>query len=348
MGKLKVLIFGPIAPPIGGISIHIDRLKNLLENEFIFDFIDESKIIKENIYNIRSKNLFKYLIKILHADILYIQSGNIIYRYIHIIFGNLFKKKIILTIHGFGNFKYNIINRWMNHCCDKIIIVNKNIVPAKQLNKIKIFVKPAFIMPVIANEPILPNEIENIIITARNEYNKIIISNASKLRMFNNEDLYGLDLCLQLSSILKENEFKFIFIFIVSSQEEHESYFKKIKNEIKINRLEKNFYLIPTLLSFSKLISKSDLVIRATNIDGDSISVREAICLNTPVIASDAVERPIGTIVFKNRNLDDLYSKTTAILKKQTSNKELNIYKKRDENDFDFYKNLIIQTATIK
>jgi len=266
----------------------------------------------------------------------------------HILFGKLFNKKIILTIHGFGNSKYNFINRLLNNCCNKIIIVNKNIIPAKELNKMKFHVKPAFIMPVISKEPILPNEIENIIQTARNENKRIIISNASKLKMYNNEDLYGLDLCLQLSLILKQNEFKFIFIFIVSRQEQQELYFKKIKTEIKKYQLEKHFYLIPTILSFSKLISKSDLVIRATNIDGDSISIREAIYLKTPVIASDAVERPTGTIVFKNRNLEELYLKTSSILKKHIVNNEPDNYNNRIDTDFHFYKNLITQTASIK
>jgi len=46
------------------------------------------------------------------------------------------------------------------------------------------------------------------------------------------------------------------------------------------------------------LIANADALIRTTLYDGDAISVREAIFLNTPVIATDNGMRPNGTILF--------------------------------------------------
>jgi glycosyltransferase involved in cell wall biosynthesis len=47
------------------------------------------------------------------------------------------------------------------------------------------------------------------------------------------------------------------------------------------------------------LVSRSDLFVRATLADGDAISVREALGLGVPVVASDAAPRPPGVISFK-------------------------------------------------
>src|SRR5204863_147900 len=42
------------------------------------------------------------------------------------------------------------------------------------------------------------------------------------------------------------------------------------------------------------LINDADILLRTTLFDGDAISVREALFLATPVIATDTVERPDG------------------------------------------------------
>ena len=92
--NIKVLIFGPIAPPAGGISIHIARLKHLIQDDFTLDFIDESSVIKSDYFSIKSFNPFIYLKKILSADILYIHTGGSHLRKFHILIGKLFFKKI--------------------------------------------------------------------------------------------------------------------------------------------------------------------------------------------------------------------------------------------------------------
>jgi glycogen(starch) synthase len=61
------------------------------------------------------------------------------------------------------------------------------------------------------------------------------------------------------------------------------------------------------------LISRSAALIRPTYTDGDSISVREALALGVPVIASNAVARPAGTVLFETGNSDDLMKKMGCV-----------------------------------
>jgi glycosyltransferase involved in cell wall biosynthesis len=62
------------------------------------------------------------------------------------------------------------------------------------------------------------------------------------------------------------------------------------------------------------VIARSGIFVRSTFSDGDAISVREAIALGTPVIASDVVSRPAGTICFKTGDASDLASKINSLL----------------------------------
>jgi hypothetical protein len=55
-------------------------------------------------------------------------------------------------------------------------------------------------------------------------------------------------------------------------------------------------------------------LIRATTTDGDANSIREALSFQVPVIASDVVERPAGSVVFENRSLDDLVRAVGEVL----------------------------------
>lgn len=54
------------------------------------------------------------------------------------------------------------------------------------------------------------------------------------------------------------------------------------------------------------LLSRGDAFIRPTTHDGDSISVREALALGIPCVASDVCQRPEGTFLFKAGDAEDL------------------------------------------
>jgi glycosyltransferase involved in cell wall biosynthesis len=58
-----------------------------------------------------------------------------------------------------------------------------------------------------------------------------------------------------------------------------------------------------------KLWKISNIVLRPTFTDGDSLVVREALSVGTCVIASDIVERPVGTILFECGNFEQLAMK---------------------------------------
>ncbi len=56
-------------------------------------------------------------------------------------------------------------------------------------------------------------------------------------------------------------------------------------------------------------IARSDLFVRPTLADGDSISVREALALGVPTVASRVGNRPDGTLQFEIGDINDLLAK---------------------------------------
>jgi hypothetical protein len=49
-----------------------------------------------------------------------------------------------------------------------------------------------------------------------------------------------------------------------------------------------------------------DIFVRNTNVDGDSVALREAGYLGCQVVASDAVARPLGALIFRAHDAEDL------------------------------------------
>jgi glycosyltransferase involved in cell wall biosynthesis len=61
------------------------------------------------------------------------------------------------------------------------------------------------------------------------------------------------------------------------------------------------------------LMSRSSVFVRPTFRDGDSISVREALALGIPVVASNVGARPAGTIMFEPGSVDGFVEVLTSV-----------------------------------
>lgn len=323
--KIKILLIGPYLPPYGGVSVHISRLIKLLQNEFDLDFIDESPVRKEDYFNIRSLNFFKYIKKIAASDVVYIHSGTNVLRCIHIITGKVLLKKVILVLHGFSS-KPNKFNAYVNgkiyNITNRIVVANRNIADVFGLSEHRYIVKEAFLPPDISKEPPLPVEVKELILRKKEEGKIIICANASRLDKYENQDLYGVDMCIELAHRLKAKHVSFFFIFILSSIRPYKEVFLQYQNTIKTLNLEGEFWLLHQKLSFVKIMELSNVVVRPTNTDGDSLTIREGLFLGKKVIASDAVTRPAGTIEFQTRNPDDFEAKFKKFIIDNISLKE--------------------------
>lgn len=312
---------GPLPPPIGGVSIHIVRLSKLIQDEFEIDYVDESSHIKNDYFNLRTFQLSSYLKKVRWADLIYIHSGKRQLVIFHILIGKLFRKKIILTVHGYPNPRKNFFTSMDSvfySLSDKIIVVNSFILDRVKLPPSKAIVRCAFVPPVIEEESMLPDHLLKWL-ESRKKLGEIIISaNAYQLKFFNQQDLYGLDMCIDSAEKLVKDGYPVSFVFNVSSVEKNRELFEEYQHRIQNGEIRDHFLLLNEELSFVRLITYSDIILRPTNTDGDALTIREALHFGKPIIASDVIPRPEGTILFKVRDTEDLVRAISATITNHT------------------------------
>lgn len=318
---------GPYPDPIGGVSIYIKRMKmyldlNLQDNE-VWDLSKTNKNI-QGVTNIRLRYVpFKYLfrrdIKLIHYNIIGIN-----YKIYIGLFNKLFLNKIksIVTIHGESKELFvnnNTLMRKALNSFDTIICVksgDKDYLCSKGITK-PIYEIPAFIFPPNDDDALVPEYILDFI----NSKKFIISANASLIQFYDNQDLYGIDMCIELIEKLNRNADDIGMVFCIPQINDAE-YFDKLKDMIKDKKIESNFLFVNESMELYPIIKRSHLFVRPTNNDGYGVSIAEAIYCNVPAIASDVCMRPEGAILFKSRDMDDLYSKTVDVIDNYDKYKE--------------------------
>ena len=123
-------------------------------------------------------------------------------------------------------------------------------------------------------------------------FEKIIVSVSSfSGKSDTMQDLYGFDIILEAINNINL-PYNCALVLVDSNGKLEKNY------RIKIDRIKKdrgvNIFYINYDINFQKLLSISDIFIRATRTDGDALSVREALNNGNTVLASDCVMRPAG------------------------------------------------------
>lgn len=327
---MKLTIIGPYPPPYGGISVHIKRIKKYLNNKGIdVEVYNESKKVNNedsNIHQIANYKSFIFRVPFIKTDIIHFHTIN---KKVRILIGlyKAFNKKIILTIHGqsIHNQLENsnkITRKLLISSLDKIdrivcvnpIIINELVLVG--IKKEKLVCIPAYINP-IEDRYDFNNIPQNIWSFINNS--KFLISANGSIRFYNGEDLYGMDMLIELIYRLKSNGYEINLIIALLGyevqNEKERTYNKKLEEKITRLNLNKNILIFKVKnTEFYPILKKSKIFLRPTNTDGDAISIREALYYKIPVIASDVVQRPEGTALFKTRNIDDLYKKVIDII----------------------------------
>jgi glycosyltransferase involved in cell wall biosynthesis len=273
----RLLIIGKIPPPIGGVTIHVQRLLNSLSNNFI-DYC---------FYDYRKESYINGLKKIFIAEIVHLHFSNKNVRLFFVLLLKCLHKRIIITFHGkyaFDDFR-DYLSLYISSCS---FVLNhytyKNAVK-KIINKQKVQLISAFIPPGQDED-----SLDEIIIKKINEISVhrkyILCTNANNFVIDEQgKDLYGIDFLLNII----RNRLDLCLIISDPSGKLKEHY------PVQYN----NILFISEPHSFCEIIKISDMYIRATTTDGDSLSVKEGLFYRKKVIASDCVDRPFGCFLYK-------------------------------------------------
>jgi glycosyltransferase involved in cell wall biosynthesis len=323
---MNISLIGTYPPPFGGISNHVLRMHQRLCQAHIahtlYALTTDRKFTKPGIVPVYKMK--KWLIKYLFTakeDI--IHCHNIMFgERLLLAFLALRGKKVIITIHGNlfihvyekSNWFKKKLFYWALSKMRFIVAVTaeiKDFLVSIGISPLKIKHIPAFIAPSVLDEDSenIPGDVWMFIDT----HSPVISANASVLKIYAGQDLYGLDMCIDLCANLKD-EYPDIGIVFSLPKINNPEYFDEMKKRIKDKDIEKNFMFSIKPCQSYPIIMKSDIFIRPTNTDGDAVSLREALHFKIPSVASDVFIRPEQTVLFKNRDIEDFTSKVKAVL----------------------------------
>lgn len=314
---MKYYIIGPYPPPLGGVSVYIYRYKKKLEKDGCdVEVINTSSLSKV-------KRLVKYFCLALIPWKIDIQLNT--YDYIAMVAMLL---RPFSTHSSFYNHGYNTVE---NECAIKKVILKKffnkvneciyvgtHLVDEYQkkgfiTDSSKTKIQPAFLPPPLEEEQIILNTYDSPTRDFVENHKPLIIANAYRISFYNNTDLYGLDMCVELISRISSIYMNAGLLFALADIGCCE-YFDQICKRIDEYKIANNVHFMTGQKELWPLFKRADLMVRPTCIDGYPVSIAEALYFGCPTVASDVCLRPEKTIVFKNRNSDDFVSKCIDVL----------------------------------
>jgi len=325
----RVAIFGITPPPLGGVSVHIQRVAEKFKqnNNKVYHFKTE--------FRGRRYLLFLYLIYAFifllfkKIDILYYHSSYLPNSIQEILFLSYIKKLLkfnfILVEHNYRHMylKKNLskikLNKFIKNI-DHIIFMGN--LPQKSYfdNKINIEKKhtidDAFLPPDLSEENKILKKYPKELYEFIHKSKPSLLVNASKSPLTEGKDLYGFDKSIKVVSKLKKHHPNIGLILIITTMENCQ-YLNHLLKTIKDLNIENNVLFLTGQKELWPILKKIDIFLRPTLWDGTSISLREAIYFNKTVVASNVCKRPPKTTVFDIKNENDFFEKTKNEINKK-------------------------------
>ncbi|MBS1141074.1 MAG: hypothetical protein H6R13_2527 [Proteobacteria bacterium] len=310
MNPIKsVVLLGPTPPPAGGVSIHIKRFAYRLNylgwpvhilsttaqhddgntiaigNNRIFGILSHYKRFRGNLVLVHSSELYGLVVSV-YCKL----AGAQVVQYFH-------NGRALARIHRNPLLGW-LVGKVLGYL-DQVFVVNAEI--AKSVHHLsngvaKIDVVNPFIPP-------LESELQGYIPTGFESGKRIYVGWCG---LFSGERaaIYGLDF------------FASVFRRFVSAGHDAVAVLAAAdfdaENELQTMARMKCLFanrvvIVPSDVPFVSVLNVLDIFIRPTATDGDSISVREALYLNLPVLASDVSLRPSGVSTYRFGDEDQCF-----------------------------------------
>lgn len=321
---MKILVVGDYPPPYGGIAVHVEQLHRFLRREGI-----ESRVLDigkggrpdPDVLPVRSRagyasQLLRFASRgwLTHLHVTGDNSQAWLAIASVVAAGRAFGLPPVVTLHSgllhqylAGSAARRLRARALLGVCGHVVAVSEQIRSAllqAGVDPQKISVHPAFFASQVeASEPPLGFEM------LRSERDPL-------LAMANHAaPLYGRELMLQaLRRVAEAHPRVGLALFGCGVPAE------RLATEARAEGVEARIHDFGELSHSTALalIGRCDAFVRPTTADGDAVSVREALAMGVPCVASDAVARPNGVVLFRNGDPDDLAGKICRAIAMET------------------------------
>lgn len=319
-------LIGVYPPPYGGVSIHIKRMVEYLAGSG-FDFVlyntGPEPLEHEKVVNIgwSLARVIQVMLGSRHR-LVHMHTGRWWVRVLLSHLARLGGKRMIFTAHSYAFCQEftqgNRLRRWLVkrslRQAAAIIAVNQLIreellrlgLAADQVEVIPAFLPPARELSAAA----LPDPVREF---CRGKTPILVANGAYVLNA--GRDVYGLRTLKELTlSLLPHYPDLGVVLYLREGGNFHEGHFADLQREAGQSPLSQHLLCYRSRDEFYPIYARADLFLRPTLTDGDAISIREALHYGVPVVASNPVERPAGTILYEVERFPDLVEKVQTAL----------------------------------
>ena len=306
--ELDVLILGPIPPPLGGIAAHVVRLVPRLQRAGLtvgvlnhFGSTEPSWVL--GALNRNPLNYYR-LPKRFPARVVHYHHSHWTMLLAVALGKRGSSSRYVVTSHGNNiarcldsrNPFVRHATRWAIRRFDAVIVVNPDIKAAiEDRVGAEIEVVPAFLEAPGDELPYEPS------IEAFLALGRTLLVPAFRVQLLQSRrDLYGLDLAVDAFSVVAgERPHLRLALFIAErpTGRRPARYLRMLVRRLEEAGLKDRASILFGL-PLTPAFRHDVVLVRPTRIEGDAVSVREALHAGVPVVASDVVERPSGTATF--------------------------------------------------
>ena len=313
----SIIFFGPLPPPYGGVSVHLDRLSKILVREQI-----EHRIINQY-GSTKTRFILTFLYYLIGKQMVHLHIITPSILLLLFLLPKNLKSNLYVTLHNDRMMDSRFSKLWLfmlkNLRCRACILVSKRMYRTLFGEEIEWMHNISAYLP--------PDKTQLLNSTTRRLILNIWSCDSEKIHE------YGVDIFLKLVSEIK-NVSAHIFLGKASDREYLEG---KVSNMVDSNVAAR--IKVSCGENLIEHLTNADILVRPNRVDAYGVSVKEFIDLGLPALASDVCVRPIGARIcsdfdqYKNEILQLINQKITAD----------NIHIEEDNQDLDMllrlYKN---------
>ena len=284
-------------PPVGGVSMHIQRLQRIVNAQSnyecaVFDIGRLSFYTSSG----NKASVLTGIIFFLKCHLIHIHISHSSKLFIGRI-SKWLNKKIVFTLHNNREINTSSTIK-LKKLADCVINVSTDFVETMSEKVVNI---PAYLP--FSEKDYSSDSFFTELKSYKNVFVAISSHPSSKPMLIEGKDIYGFDLLLKgyLLNQLPDS----VLVLIDPSGTMHHVYESEITY---LNSIGRKVIYVNHPVNFQELLKITSIFIRPTRSDGDSISIREALDFGVNVLASDCVVRPEGVDVYETENSSAIFS----------------------------------------
>lgn len=305
----RIAIVGALPTPYGGVSIHLKRQLPYLDKHgipYTFYNTGPSTIQRHNVVNAGRARWIAAKLFTFEEDVIHFHNSRQFLLMVATWILTRRNKRVVWTFHD--EFMLNWYERAGRLSRASLACALKRLTHAVCVNpRIRDWlveagvpvanttIAPAFIGP--TDEETSPDNLSSQMSDFLTGHTPIIGSHGWFGMYINGKDVYSLEMIAAMISRVRKEKPSVGCYTVISGTADAE-FRQRIMTLRRDSGLENCWLIIETPFSAAALYARTDVFVRPSLTDGDSVSVRECLSLGVPVIASDAVWRPQRCVLF--------------------------------------------------